>query len=79
VLGAQNLPRGARIRAKLGEVDEISLDVHGTLVERLDDPLDPSDDGPVDEDDEDSVASGPIAIAVDMNEPEAPTGDNPAP
>ncbi len=79
VLGAQNLPRGARIRAKLGEVDEISLDVHGTLVERLDDPLDSSDDGPVDEDDEDSVASGPIAIAVDVNEPEAPTGDNPAP
>ena len=42
-------------------------DVNGTLIARLDDPLDASDDGPVDEDEEDTVA-GPIAIAVDINE-----------
>ena len=79
VLGAQNLPRGARIRVRLGAVDEITLDVHGTLIARLDDPLDPGDDGAVDEDDEESVASGPIAIAVDVNEADAPASDNPAP
>ncbi|MBS0506496.1 MAG: RNB domain-containing ribonuclease [Proteobacteria bacterium] len=67
MLGAQGLPRGARVRVKLGEIDEITLDVNGTLVARLDDPLDASDDGPVDEDEEDTVA-GPIAIAVDINE-----------
>ena len=67
VLGAQSLPRGARVRVRLGEIDEITLDVNGTLVARLDDPLDTSDDGPVDEDEEDTVA-GPIAIAVDVNE-----------
>ncbi|MBP7329053.1 MAG: RNB domain-containing ribonuclease, partial [Alicycliphilus sp.] len=67
VLGAQGLPRGARVRVKLGEIDEITLDVNGTLIARLDDPLDASDDGPVDEDEEDTVA-GPIAIAVDINE-----------
>ncbi|MBS0467744.1 MAG: RNB domain-containing ribonuclease [Proteobacteria bacterium] len=67
VLGAQGLPRGARVRVKLGEIDEIALDVNGTLLARLDDPLDASDDGPVDEDEEDTVA-GPIAIAVDINE-----------
>jgi exoribonuclease-2 len=72
VLGAQNLPRGARIRVRLGEVDEIALDVHGTLIERLDDPADPSDDGPVDEaEDDEALQAGPIAIAVDVNEPEA--------
>ena len=73
VLGAQNLPRGARLKVKLGEVDEITLDLHGTVIERLDDPADPSDDGPVpdedDAEDNDNVA-GPIAIAVDVNEPE---------
>ncbi len=69
VLGAQNLPRGARLKVKLGDVDEITLDIHGTVIERLDDPADPSDDGPVEdaEEDEDTVA-GPIAIAVDVNE-----------
>ncbi len=81
VLGAQNLPRGARIRVRLGEVDEIALDVHGTLIERLDDPADPSDDGPVDEaEDDEALQAGPIAIAVDVNEPEASAStDNPSP
>lgn len=72
VLGAQALPRGARVRVKLGEIDDITLDVSGTVTERLDDPADPSDDAAVAEpegDDEESVA-GPIAIAVDVNEAE---------
>ncbi|KAB2888794.1 MAG: RNB domain-containing ribonuclease, partial [Burkholderiaceae bacterium] len=78
VLGAQNLPRGARVRVKLGEIDEITLDVNGTVLERLDDPADTSDDGPVqDEDDEEAVA-GPIAIAVDVNEAEGASPDNQA-
>ena len=82
VLGAQNLPRGARLKVRLGEVDEITLDIHGTVVERLDDPNDASDDAAVeDEGDEDAVA-GPIAIAVDVNEADstAPANaDNPTP
>jgi exoribonuclease-2 len=69
VLGAQNLPRGAHVRVRLGEIDEIALDVSGTLIERLDgDIAADEDDG---EDEEDTVA-GPIAIAVDMNDAEAP-------
>jgi len=76
VLGAQNLPRGARIRVRLGEVDEITLDVHGSLIERLDDPQDASDDGPVEDAEDDEAVAGPIAIAVDVNEPEAGGSDN---
>ena len=38
------------------------------LIERMDDTEDTSDDGPVDEDDDDSAVAGPIAIAVDVNE-----------
>ena len=72
VLGAQNLPRGERALIKLGDIDEITLDIHGTVLQRLDDPDDASDDGAVSEEDEDddSVA-GPIAIAVDVNETDA--------
>lgn len=70
VLGAQGLPRNAKVRVKLGEMDLITLDVHGTVTERLDAP---ADTAPADEDegDEEDVA-GPIAIAVDVNE--APEG-----
>ncbi|WCM87601.1 ribonuclease catalytic domain-containing protein [Acidovorax sp. NCPPB 3576] len=74
VLGAQHLPRGARVRVKLGEIDEITLDVSGTLLERLDSPDDSAEAAPpgdeAGEDDEEAVA-GPIAIAVDVNEAEA--------
>ena len=81
VLGAQDLPRGARLRVKLGAVDEITLDLHGTVLERLDDPADTSDDGPVDdtEDADDDAVAGPIAIAVDVSEAEPAAADNPAP
>ena len=80
VLGAQNLPRGARLLVKLGEVDEITLDIHGTLIARLDDPQDSSDDGPVYDTEDDDSAAGPIAIAVDVNEAEVgSSADNPAP
>ena len=77
VLGAQNLPRGARLKVKLGAVDEITLDLHGTVIERLDDPDDTSDDGPVDDAEEDDTSAGPIAIAVDVTEAETASTDNP--
>lgn len=65
--GTQGLARGARVRARLTDIDEISLDVHGSVIERLDAP--PSvDDGDAG-DDEEEVA-GPLAIAVDMNDAE---------
>ena len=71
VLGAQGLARGARVRVRLGEIDEITLDIGGTVIEQLDLPgttaAAPQDS---DEDDEDAAA-GPIAIAVDMNEADA--------
>ncbi len=65
VLGAQNLPRGARVRVKLGDIDLVSLDVHGTLLERLDTEPENFDN---DDEQDDDTAAGPIAIAVDVNE-----------
>ncbi|ABD71120.1 ribonuclease II [Rhodoferax ferrireducens T118] len=80
VMGAQGLPRGARVRVKLGDIDEVSLDVHGTVIERLDLPLETEAEIEADEEDDLTVA-GPIAIAVDMSEPAADSlenGSNPA-
>ena len=72
VSGARDLPRGARVRVRLGDIDEVTLDVTGTVVERLDAPAQTSDaaQNEVTDDEEDSVA-GPIAIAVDINENDA--------
>ncbi|QKV51839.1 ribonuclease catalytic domain-containing protein [Comamonas antarctica] len=78
VLGAQGLPRGARIKVRLGEIDEITLDVNGTLIERLDSPeasAGAAGAGAEEEvaEDEDDAVAGPIAIAVDMNETDTTT------
>jgi len=84
VMGAANLPRGARVRVKLGDIDEITLDVMGTVLERLDAVAQAGADTAAneepeeEEDDNDEPAAGPIAIAVDMSEPEVASGDNPA-
>lgn len=74
VLGAQGLPRGARLKVRLGEIDEITLDVNGTLIERLDSP-EAQATGATEEagEDEDDAVAGPIAIAVDMNETDSAT------
>jgi len=83
VAGAQGLARGTRVRVRLGDIDLVALDVHGTVSALLnDEPLAPSleDDG-----DDDLAIAGPIAIAMDVNEadaaePAAPAaGDNSAP
>jgi exoribonuclease-2 len=71
VLGTRDLPRGARVRVRLGDLDTISLDVTATVIERLDAAMDSADrtpdDSTEDEGDDEAVA-GPIAIALDMQE-----------
>ena len=71
VMGAQGLPRGARVRVKLGAIDEIALDVGGTVLARLD------ADAQEDEDEDDEPMAGPIAIALDVNESAAETTAEP--
>jgi exoribonuclease-2 len=56
---------------RLGEIDEITLDVSGTVTERLDVELDESPDPLGEDDGESEMAAGPISIAVDVNEPQA--------
>jgi exoribonuclease-2 len=66
------------VRVKLGEVDLMALDVHGTVTAHLDAPGDASDvagDAPAqgaDEDDEDdeneAMAAAPLTIALDLTD-----------
>jgi exoribonuclease-2 len=91
VLGAKDLPRGAKVRIKLGEIDEVSLDVMGTVIERLDTPAAADDQtaedaGEQGDEDDDEVAAGPISINMSVaDEDAAPSsttasqGDNPSP
>ncbi len=79
VLGSQDLPRGARVRVKLGAIDEITLDVAGTVVERLD-TAEQSAETEAPEEEDDEPTAGPLAIAVDMSESgETATAEPPQP
>jgi len=84
VAGASGLPRNARVRVKLGDIDEVTLDIHGTVVERLDAVVDAENAAQEDaSDDDEDAGAGPIAIAMDMSEGDADNtpapSDNPAP
>ncbi len=66
IMGAQGLPRGAQVRVRLGTPDLITLDINGTVVERLD--ADRSDvvDEDLQDDGEDDAVGGPIALAINL-------------
>jgi exoribonuclease-2 len=72
VLGAEGLPRGAHLRVRLGAIDDITLEVSGTVIERLDQPVDSTDD--LAADDEDEPLGAPLALAIDVNDAQAENG-----
>ncbi len=74
VMGADGLPRGAHVRVRLGDIDEIALDVSGTVIERLDGSVEALDESGEDEGEE---LAAPLALAIDVNEAPA-GGDAPA-
>ncbi|WP_396433824.1 ribonuclease catalytic domain-containing protein [Limnohabitans sp.] len=76
VMGAQSLPRGARVRVKLADVDLMALDVRGTVLAHLDaqqtdaSHADQAEEAMQAEDeDEDNLSAGPVTIALDLSEP----------
>ena len=83
VVGASGLPRGARVRVRLGDINLVTLDVGGTVVARLDGASESEGASSGDDEDEESAVAGPIAIAVDVSETDSEAspaaGDNPAP
>ncbi|HSV70614.1 MAG TPA: RNB domain-containing ribonuclease [Methylibium sp.] len=71
--GCESMPRGARVRIRVGGIDLLTLDAHATLVTRLDDPATPADDAAVDADEaeEAAEAAAPLALAIDVGDADA--------
>ncbi|MFM9880051.1 MAG: ribonuclease catalytic domain-containing protein [Burkholderiaceae bacterium] len=76
VLGGAGLPRGALVRVKLGAIDEITLEISGSVTERLDAPgkdgLAGVPEGVEADSDDDDLSPGTLAIAVDVSEDPEP-------
>lgn len=78
VMGADGLPRGAHVRVRLGTVDDITLDIHGTVIERLDLPGEDLADDSSDSGEDDEALAAPLALAIDVDDAGTPTEAAPA-
>ena len=68
--GAEGLPRAAHVRVRVGGVDQLTLDVHASVIARLEQPVAGAEDVPADEIDE-ADAAGPLTLAIDLKDEEA--------
>lgn len=75
-VGAERLPRGARVKVRLAGTDLLTLDVHASVLARIDDPASSSDDAPVDEAEAEEAtdAAGPLTLAIDLKDADAEDG-----
>ncbi|MDP2418706.1 MAG: RNB domain-containing ribonuclease [Hydrogenophaga sp.] len=78
VMGADGQPRGAHVRVRLGAVDDITLDIHGTVVERLDLPGEDLADDSSDSGEDDEALATPLALAIEVDEISPQTDELPA-
>ena len=69
-LGAEALPRNARVRVRLTGCDLLTLDLHASVSSRIDDPTTEADDAPEIEDpaDEAGDSAGPLTLAIDLQD-----------
>ncbi len=75
-LGCEPLPRGSHVKVRITGLDEMTLDVHATLIERLDEQA-AAEEAEGDDDDL-AAAAAPIALAIDLNDGNADTEATPA-
>ena len=73
-LGCEGLPRGTHVRVRLTGSDALTLELHASLIARLDEPAPAVVDEEV-VDDEAAEEAAPIAVAIDLEEPAAAEGD----
>ncbi|MEO5697026.1 MAG: RNB domain-containing ribonuclease [Burkholderiaceae bacterium] len=73
-LGAESLPRGARVRVRVTGADLLTLDVHASVVARLDDGGTPSEPVADADGDEGNDNAGPLSLAIDLPEDAAENG-----
>lgn len=69
--GAEPLPRNARVKVRLGGIDELTLDVHATVIERLEEPAaEATPDLPPEDEELEAAGAAPLALAIDLDEGE---------
>jgi exoribonuclease-2 len=56
----------------------MALDISATVVARLDNPNSTDDDALIDPEEDDTVLTTPVALAIEVDEAESPA-ENPAP
>jgi exoribonuclease II len=84
VPGTESLPRGSRVRVRVAGTDLLTLDLHATLLARLDvtaaAAAAPEAEAEVayEDTDEEAEIAGPLTLAIDLDEP-APAVEPPAP
>ena len=65
--GTESLPRGAHVRVAVGATDLLTLDIHASLVARLDDAAAAAAGQEVEADADDAAESaGPLSLAIDV-------------
>ncbi|MDT9001168.1 RNB domain-containing ribonuclease [Paucibacter sp. APW11] len=69
-LGCEGLARGSHVRVRITGCDEMTLDVHASLIERLDETQAPDDEAD-DLDADDAETSGPLTLAIDLSDADA--------
>jgi exoribonuclease-2 len=72
VFGAGDLQRGTHVQLRLSEIDDITLDISGQLLHVLEVDAPSSAEATEMIEDDDDSAAGPISLAMDVNEAQAP-------
>jgi len=68
-LGCEGLPRGTQVRVRISGSDALTLEVHASLLARMDAAPQPTLEA--EDDSDDAAAAAPLALAIDLEEPGA--------
>ncbi len=67
-LGCESLPRGSHVRVRVTGIDALTLDLHATLLARLDAAAPAGAAPTTDEADDEAGAVAPLALAIDVTD-----------
>jgi exoribonuclease-2 len=76
-VGADSLPRGAHVRVRVAGTDLLTLDLHASVIARLEEPASQPEEAAADEVD-DAENAGPLTLAIDLKDDEAEPAAAPA-
>lgn len=78
-LGCEGLPRNTHVKVRITGIDELTLDLHASLVERLDEATAAIDAPGAEDGEDDEEPSGVLTLAIDVNAADEPGTDTASP